>query len=42
MPEARSPLAAFAESLHNVIDGPVTWFRGTLLGAFVKVLSPKC
>lgn len=28
MPEARSPLAAFADSLHNMLDGPVTWFRG--------------
>lgn len=28
MPEARSPMAAFAQSVVNVIDGPVTWFRG--------------
>ncbi|KAL5280630.1 NDUFB10 family protein [Megaselia abdita] len=31
MPEARSPLGAFAQSVTNVIDGPVTWFRETIV-----------
>ncbi|KAM7352128.1 NADH dehydrogenase (ubiquinone) PDSW subunit [Cochliomyia hominivorax] len=31
MPEARSPLAAFADSLHNMLDGPVTWFRESIV-----------
>uniref|UniRef100_T1GPH9 NADH dehydrogenase [ubiquinone] 1 beta subcomplex subunit 10 n=1 Tax=Megaselia scalaris TaxID=36166 RepID=T1GPH9_MEGSC len=31
MPEARSPMAAFAQSVVNVIDGPVTWFRESIV-----------
>jgi len=31
MPEPRSPMAAFAESVSNVIYGPVTWFRESIV-----------
>ncbi|CAD6998391.1 unnamed protein product [Ceratitis capitata] len=31
MPEPRSPMASFAQSVHNIIDGPVTWFRETIV-----------
>lgn len=31
MPEARSPLGAFAQSVNNMFDGPVTWFRETIV-----------
>ncbi|XP_061399652.1 NADH dehydrogenase [ubiquinone] 1 beta subcomplex subunit 10 [Musca vetustissima] len=31
MPEARSPMAAFADALYNVIDGPVTWFKESIV-----------
>lgn len=26
--EARSPIGRFASAVSNVIDGPITWFRG--------------
>lgn len=32
MPEStgRSPMARFVDAVENVIDGPVTWFKGCL------------
>lgn len=30
-PPSRSPLGRFFDTVNNVVEKPVTWFRGTLL-----------